>query len=95
VKGGLLPEKIGLPRSVQKKQAAHVSYHRIHQSRGLLDWQKGFNKQINKTRYVIEQVIANLKAWRIMHTDYRRPPATFPETISAVGSSSWLGWYGG
>ena len=39
----------------------------------LLDWQKEFNKQINKIRYVIEQVIANFKTWRIMHTDYRRP----------------------
>ncbi len=37
-------------------------------------------------RYIIEQVIANFKTWRIMHTDYRRPPATFPETISAVAA---------
>jgi hypothetical protein len=50
----------------------------------LLDWQKEFNKQVNKIRYVIERVIANFKTWRIMHTDYRRPLATFPETISAV-----------
>ena len=50
----------------------------------LLDWQKEFNTQVNKIRYVIEQVIANFKTWRIMHTDYRRPLATFSETISAV-----------
>jgi hypothetical protein len=50
----------------------------------LLDWQKEFNTQVNKIRYVIEQVIANFKTWRIMHTDYRRPLATFPETISAA-----------
>ena len=50
----------------------------------LLGWQKEFNTQINKIRYVIEQVIANFKTWRIMHIDYRRPLATFPETISAV-----------
>jgi hypothetical protein len=50
----------------------------------LLDWQKEFNKQVNKIRYVIEQVIANFKTWRIMHTDYRRPLATFTTTISAV-----------
>ena len=50
----------------------------------LLDWQKEFNRQVNKIRYVIEQVIANFKTWRIMHTDYRRPLDTFPETISAV-----------
>jgi len=29
-------------------------------------------------------VIANFKTWRIMHTDYRRPLATFTTTISAV-----------
>jgi DDE superfamily endonuclease len=52
--------------------------------RDLLDWEKEFNKQVNEIRYVIEQVIANFKTWRIMHTDYRRPLATFTETISAV-----------
>lgn len=52
--------------------------------RELLGWEKEFNTQINKIRYVIEQVIANFKTWRIMHTDYRRPLGTFRETISAV-----------
>jgi hypothetical protein len=52
--------------------------------RDLLNWEKEFNKQINKIRYVIEQVIANFKTWRIMHTDYRRPLDTFTQTISAV-----------
>ncbi|MGH3525009.1 MAG: transposase family protein [Mycobacterium sp.] len=52
--------------------------------RGLLDWEKEFNTQINKIRYVIEQTIAHFKTWRIMHTDYRRPLATFATTISAV-----------
>jgi hypothetical protein len=52
--------------------------------RALLDWEKEFNKQINKIRYVIEQVIANFKTWRIMHTDYRRPLHTFAATISTV-----------
>ena len=33
---------------------------------------------------MIEQVIANFKIWRIMHTDYRRPLDTFDTTISAV-----------
>ena len=50
----------------------------------LLDWQKEFNAQVSKIRYAIEQVIANFKTWRIMHTDYRRPIDTFPATISAV-----------
>jgi DDE superfamily endonuclease len=52
--------------------------------RELLDWEKEFNTQINKIRYVIEQVIANFKTWRILHTDYRRPLATFTETIRTV-----------
>jgi hypothetical protein len=52
--------------------------------RDLLDWEKEFNTQINKIRYVIEQTIANFKTWRIMHTDYRRPLATFATTIAAV-----------
>ena len=46
--------------------------------RGLLDWEKEFNTQVNKMRYVIEQVIANFKTWRIMHTDYRRPSQRSP-----------------
>jgi hypothetical protein len=50
----------------------------------LMNWQKEFNKRVNQIRYVIEQVIANFKTWRIMHTDYRRPIGTFTETISAV-----------
>ncbi len=52
--------------------------------RDLLDWEKAFNKDINKLRAVIEQVIAHVKTWRIMHTDYRRPLHTFTETISTV-----------
>lgn len=52
--------------------------------RDLLDWEKQFNTQVNKIRYVIEQTIANFKTWRIMHTDYRRPLATFKQTINAV-----------
>ena len=51
---------------------------------GAADWEKQFNTQINKIRYVIEQIIANFKTWRIMHTDYRRPLATFATTIAAV-----------
>lgn len=52
--------------------------------RDLLVWEKEFNTQANKIRWVIEQVIANFKTWRIMHTDYRRPIDTFTTTISTV-----------
>jgi hypothetical protein len=50
----------------------------------LLDWQKKFNSQVNKIRWIIEQVISHFKNWRIMNTDYRRPIDTFATTISAV-----------
>lgn len=53
-------------------------------NRELLDWEREFNTAVNKIRYVIEQVIANFKTWRIMHTDYRRPLHTFRQTISTV-----------
>lgn len=52
--------------------------------RDLLGWEKKFNTEVNRIRYVIEQIIANFKTWRIMHTDYRRPLATFATTIAAV-----------
>jgi DDE superfamily endonuclease len=50
----------------------------------LLDWQKEFNSQVNKIRWVIEQAIANFKTWRAMHTDYRRPIATFAEAMRVM-----------
>jgi hypothetical protein len=50
----------------------------------LLDWQKTFNSAVNSIRAVIERVIAHLKNWRILHTDYRRPIDSFPTTISAA-----------
>lgn len=50
----------------------------------LLDWQKELNTDINSTRAVIERTIANVKTWRILHTDYRRPFSAFSTTISAV-----------
>jgi hypothetical protein len=52
--------------------------------RELLDWEKEFNRQVNKVRYVIERVISQFKNWEIVHTDYRRPLATFTQTISTV-----------
>ena len=52
--------------------------------RELLDWEIEFNKQVNKIRYRIEQTIANLKTWRILHTDYRRPLSSFAQTKTTV-----------
>jgi len=50
----------------------------------LLEWQKDHNTEIHKIRWIIEQTISHFKNWVIMHTDYRRPLATFKTTISAV-----------
>ena len=33
---------------------------------------------------MVERAIANLKNWRILHTDYRRPLDSFTTTISAA-----------
>ena len=57
---------------------------RVAKKEKLLDWQNTFNTAINKIRAVVERVIANLKNWRILHADYRRPLDTFRTTISAV-----------
>jgi hypothetical protein len=50
----------------------------------MLEWQKTFNSAINGIRAVVERVIANVKNWRILHTDYRRPLDSFATTISAA-----------
>ena len=52
--------------------------------RELLDWEKEFNTAVNRIRYRIERTIANVKTWRILHVDYRRPLDTFATTISTV-----------
>jgi hypothetical protein len=52
--------------------------------RDLLDWEKEFNTAVNRIRYRIERAIANVKTWRILHVDYRRPIATFAATIATV-----------
>ena len=45
---------------------------------------KACSTTVNQVRYKTERVIANIKTWRVLHTGYRRPPETFPETITAV-----------
>ena len=50
----------------------------------LADSDRRNNTTINRVRYLIERVIANLKTWRVLHTDYRRPYNTFETTIQAV-----------
>jgi hypothetical protein len=43
-----------------------------------------YNAQVSSLRAPIERAIANLKAWRVPHTDYRRPLRTFLDTFHAV-----------
>ena len=50
----------------------------------LTDNEKNYNTDVNSLRAVIERVIAHLKNWRILHTDYRRPFHTFAQTITTV-----------
>jgi DDE superfamily endonuclease/Helix-turn-helix of DDE superfamily endonuclease len=61
-----------------------ITPFRKPEGRELLDWQKEFNTEVNKIRWMIEQVISHFKNWTVMHTDYRRPLSTFAITISAV-----------
>ena len=42
------------------------------------------NRAVNQIRYKTERAIANIKTWRVLHTGYRRPLDTFPETITAI-----------
>lgn len=50
----------------------------------LTDDKKANNKTINGLRAPIERIIATVKTWRILFTDYRRPLKTFKSTLDAV-----------
>ncbi|MGZ4617968.1 MAG: transposase family protein [Frankiaceae bacterium] len=50
----------------------------------LLPWQKEFNATVNSLRAAVERAIANVKTWRILHTDYRRPLPTYETAFDAV-----------
>ena len=66
---------IGLGMITPVKKPAHSE---------LTDTDRRNNTTINRVRYLIERVIANLKTWRVLHTDYRRPYNTFETTIQAI-----------
>lgn len=50
----------------------------------LNDHDRAFNASLNRIRATVERVIANLKTWRVLHTDYRRPHATHATTLTAI-----------
>lgn len=45
---------------------------------------KAVNGFINSRRAVVEQVIAQVKTWRILHTGFRRPLGLYGRVFSAV-----------
>lgn len=45
---------------------------------------KDNNRVINKLRVVVERVIAQIKTWRIFHTGFRRPVASYGRVFSVV-----------
>jgi len=52
--------------------------------RKLLDWEKAWNRQVSSFRAPVERAIADLKAWRALFTDYRRPLGTFETSFHAA-----------
>lgn len=47
------------------------------QCRKLLQWEHEWNNQVSSFRAPVERAVAQLKTWRILFTDYRRPLQTF------------------
>ena len=45
---------------------------------------KEYNRQVASLRAPVEQVIGHFKAWRILHTDYRRPYQTYRTAYDAA-----------
>jgi DDE superfamily endonuclease/Helix-turn-helix of DDE superfamily endonuclease len=54
------------------------------QCRKLLQWEHEWNNQVSSFRAPVERAVAQLKTWRILFTDYRRPLETFASSFRAV-----------
>jgi hypothetical protein len=52
--------------------------------RKLLQWEREWNNQVSSFRAPVERAVANLKTWRILFTDYRRPLKTFISSFHAA-----------
>lgn len=50
----------------------------------LLERENEYNNRIASLRAPNERTIANLKTWRILHTDYRRPISTYKDSHQAA-----------
>ncbi len=52
--------------------------------RKLLQWEREWNNQVSSFRAPVERAVANLKTWRTLFTDYRRPLRTFKSSFRAA-----------
>ena len=50
-----------------------ITPHKKPPNGELSETAKEENKSVNGIRQVVEQTIAHIKSWRILHTAYRRP----------------------
>jgi hypothetical protein len=46
--------------------------------------EKEYNAEVSSHRAPVERAVAQLKTWRILFTDYRRPLETFPDSFKAA-----------
>jgi hypothetical protein len=58
------------------------------QDRELYMSEHDYNNQISSLRAPVERAVANLKTWRILFTDYRRPLKTFTSSFRGKHSGS-------
>ena len=56
----------------------------------LTEEQEAYNAQLSAFRAPVERAIANIKVWRVLHTDYRRPLDTFQDTFHAAIGLYWF-----
>ena len=61
-----------------------ITPHKKPPNGELSETAKEENKSVNGIRQVVEQTIAHIKSWRILHTAYRRPLHTCEQTITAA-----------
>ena len=47
-------------------------------------WKSRTHKQVSSFRAPVERAVANLKTWRTLFTDYRRPLKTFKSSFRAA-----------
>jgi hypothetical protein len=45
---------------------------------------KEYNSQVSSFRAPVERIIAHFKNWKMLHTDYRRPYATYHDAFDAA-----------